>query len=560
MHDSYSPRQRRRTHLDVDHCAVHVQTTTGDNDHDDYDAIALLAQQESPEKSKRRRTMQTLPLTLRLLVQRITGNKPTSIGVLMAAVALFVVSQLDLFAATPVNTTATTTHYRSWSFASSWTTALHSPTVGPPVAFSPRVARRLDTSLLRPDATKPLREPMLTDLGGLDLMTLHHTALKFCRVIDPRDATILQAERSALFEDIDDDEVNEHYDHTDEVTGQKECVRNNWGHRPRPVCNHFHESTVSFESSASQVQRYDINYLSHGYYRDSWLYKSKDQLAATTTTADTQDDDFFIFKTLRMHEDHEFNYYSLRKVEKEALVMEALSASHLIVDIYGHCATSIIAEAMPGEITTAIVPGDVDDYDRGHVKQSDLDALQQDDVYPLNNLTVTEKLDYAVLMAEAVAELHGYEGGVIVHGDLHPDQYLKAADGRIKLNDFNNGHLLLYSVENQTYCRFSSSYGGGYKAPEEFTGDYSNESVDTWAIGHGIFGLLTGLYPYYRTFSHSTIRKMVIEGRKPFVDDRYRNRSMVESRLVEIMEHCWEYEVSTAAGLLRLCVCFLLAY
>jgi hypothetical protein len=109
-------------------------------------------------------------------------------------------------------------------------------------------------------------------------------------------------------------------------------------------------------------------------------------------------------------------------------------------------------------------------------------------------------------------------------------------------SDFNNGHIMLWSLEDETYCAYQASYGGSYKAPEEFIEEmYSNEGVDTWALGHGIYGLLTGLFPYYRTFSHTAIRKMVADGRKPFVDDRYRTRSMAEGRLVEIMEQCWEF-------------------
>jgi hypothetical protein len=109
-------------------------------------------------------------------------------------------------------------------------------------------------------------------------------------------------------------------------------------------------------------------------------------------------------------------------------------------------------------------------------------------------------------------------------------------------SDFNNGIIPGWSLENETYCDYWANYGGAYKAPEEFIESmYSNEGVDTWALGHGIFGLLTGLFPYYRTFSHSTIRKMVMDGYKPFVDERYRTRSMVEGRLVEIMEQLWEF-------------------
>lgn len=31
-------------------------------------------------------------------------------------------------------------------------------------------------------------------------------------------------------------------------------------------------------------------------------------------------------------------------------------------------------------------------------------------------------------------------------------------------------------------------------------------------------------------------------GKTPFVDPRYRSRSFVEARLVEIMERCWAYD------------------
>ena len=33
-----------------------------------------------------------------------------------------------------------------------------------------------------------------------------------------------------------------------------------------------------------------------------------------------------------------------------------------------------------------------------------------------------------------------------------------------------------------------------------------------------------------------------MEGRRPYVDPRFRSRSYVESKLVEIMELCWEHE------------------
>ena len=71
------------------------------------------------------------------------------------------------------------------------------------------------------------------------------------------------------------------------------------------------------------------------------------------------------------------------------------------------------------------------------MKQTELDKLQVDDVRPMNNLTNHQKLDIAIAMAESIAEIHGYEGGVIIHGDIHPYQWLSNKKGEIKLNDFS---------------------------------------------------------------------------------------------------------------------------
>ena len=108
--------------------------------------------------------------------------------------------------------------------------------------------------------------------------------------------------------------------------------------------------------------------------------------------------------------------------------------------------------------------------------------------------------------------------------------------------------MLKWSYEQETYCDSHSYFEGGtYKAPEELDTECmkgTNRGTDVWALGHGIYGLLTGLLPYYRTFDHSTIREMVREGRKPFIDERYRSRSLIEARLVEVMEPCWEFEAA----------------
>jgi hypothetical protein len=298
---------------------------------------------------------------------------------------------------------------------------------GPTIVFSRR-AVGVKKSMVTPAKTPPLREPMEPDYDDLEMDTLHTLggdAADYIRIISPFDHLDLHDERREFLEEIDDKEVTVNYEHTEELSYPRKCQRNNWGWTPKPACNNMHETGVNFDASSNMQQSYDLKYLSHGYYRDTWLAEPhrKDLL-----------DREFVLKTLRLIEDHEFDYYNMRKVEKEAIIMERLTASQVIVDIYGHCGTSIISEAMPGEVTMSIVPGvDVDDYDRGHIKQAELDEMQETDVHPMNNLTIKEKVDLALLMAESLAEIINFKGGMIIHGDVHPDQWLKSADGSIKL-------------------------------------------------------------------------------------------------------------------------------
>jgi hypothetical protein len=107
---------------------------------------------------------------------------------------------------------------------------------------------------------------------------------------------------------------------------------------------------------------------------------------------------------------------------------------------------------MGSEVWKDIIPG------TGRVTQEELDAL--DNVYPRNNYTVEQKLDMSIEMAEALADMHGYEGGVALHGDTHPEQWLLSKDGRLILNDFNNAEILDYHEPSESYCKTYRDYGG----------------------------------------------------------------------------------------------------
>ena len=125
-----------------------------------------------------------------------------------------------------------------------------------------------------------------------------------------------------------------------------------------------------------------------------------------------------VLKILRYK--REYGQSSIKGIQTDAIVMERLTSSPRIIDIFGHCGTSTIVEPMQFEVISAVIPGE------GRIEQKELDKF--DDVHPMNNFTIEEKLQMAIDMAEAIADLHGYQGGVIVHDDVK----LKAVDDASK--------------------------------------------------------------------------------------------------------------------------------
>jgi len=76
-------------------------------------------------------------------------------------------------------------------------------------------------------------------------------------------------------------------------------------------------------------------------------------------------------------------------------------------------------------------------------------------------------------------------------------------------------------------------------APEEIYGDDVDESADVNSLGKLMYMLLTGRKPYYHLGSEEKAHEAINAGEFPYVDQRYRTRSVIEGRLVQIMEKMW---------------------
>lgn len=136
---------------------------------------------------------------------------------------------------------------------------------------------------------------------------------------------------------------------------------------------------------------YILLHNSHGYYRDVWVVKNFGL-----------DENFMMKKSRYKYETKIGVFHSTLR---DALIMERLTVSPRIINIYGHCGETVLVEAIPFEVEEYIVPGD------GYIKQEDLH--DKVDVTPLNKYTIEEKLQTAIEMAESLADLHGFKDGVM---------------------------------------------------------------------------------------------------------------------------------------------------
>ena len=292
---------------------------------------------------------------------------------------------------------------------------------------------RILGSVVLPASHLPLivaGERQASDFGGLELRFFQNNSNNaFQRRINPKDAENYQRERIARFELMDQKQpwelsanwlTNEDQVLAVETAGRPDdqCQAPNWRSLVYPTCNTVHEFT-------SDVLEKKV--LGAGTSRMGWL-----------VTPRRQDDiGEFVLKQLILHSQSRNNNdppdKHLLKNQRETLIMERLTASPRAVDIYGACGTSSLVEAMVRDIMT-----DVNRWESYGLKRQ---------------LSNARKLDLAIVMAEAIADMHGFEDGLIFNTDLSLVQFLVAKDGRIKLNDFNSAFIPSWNQSQGQYCK-----------------------------------------------------------------------------------------------------------
>lgn len=271
-----------------------------------------------------------------------------------------------------------------------------------------------------------------------------------------------------------------------------------------------------------------LNFLGEATFRTAWSSYHDIPLGDGSSSPDD-----WVLKTVQIQwiED----YGRTREMEKEAIVLDQLSSSPRIVDIYGFCGQSSMVEIMPFEVIDEV------HSDKSESKIRDMFEKAPSE-FPVNNLSTLQVLDIAITMAESLADVHGFAGGVIVHGDVHPEQWLRNSGGKIKLNDFNNGFIMDWSYNKNAYCLESHGFKGTFLPTEvHMNRPEGDDRVDVYSMGSTIFTLLTGLYPYWQ-FNQKVRYQMITDGILPPIHPVYMQEGSIEAELVRIIKKCWTYK------------------
>jgi len=213
-------------------------------------------------------------------------------------------------------------------------------------------------------------------------------------------------------------------------------------------------------------------------------------------------------------------------IRVDAMTMDILTSSERIVNVYAHCGVSVQVEPITGPSIEDLT---VHSERRGN----------EDNLPPI--LSPAEKLKAALGMAEALADIHGYAGGVITHYDIQIGQYLLDTDYSVKMSDFNRADPLLWNEEDQEYCGGWLGHAHGcLRSPEEYNQNVPvGYSADVYSYGNIMFTLLTGKWPYGD--DEYEAQRLCGQGIPPIVEYSVRGQSFASASLATIMDKCFEF-------------------
>ena len=194
-----------------------------------------------------------------------------------------------------------------------------------------------------------------------------------------------------------------------------------WQETLFPVCNSIHEIDRRGDFAMASFR-----HIATGGYNDVFTFLDSMQRR-------------YVMKTLKGPELTDFTDRNFDRARRDALIMERLTRSPYIMNIYGFCGFTLLGDYAPEK--------SMDHY------------LWR----PRELLPLPEQLQLACQAARALADAHDIDGdgrAAITHGDFASKQYIRV-NGVYRLNDFNRGRFLRWNPKKQETCTYTIGNNDG---------------------------------------------------------------------------------------------------
>lgn len=148
---------------------------------------------------------------------------------------------------------------------------------------------------------------------------------------------------------------------------------------------------------------------------------------------------------------------------------------------------------------TVVSDAGIDDDGRTYLVTEHVDGRPLDQYCDALGLDIAARLRLFLRVCDAVQFAHQH---AVIHRDLKPGHILVTNDGAVKVIGFGVLRWLEAGIVPGTSEAESLNRGGelvlspGYASPEQVLGEPSTTSVDVYALGVVLYGLLTGRGPY----------------------------------------------------------------
>ena len=323
------------------------------------------------------------------------------------------------------------------------------------------------------------------------------------------------------------------------------CSELEWQRLNYPNCNNIHEIDLNVfgpvllktsdrrrhtlpnkDSLANPLARPD--YVGSGLWRDVFSLQPR---WVSQSRHDGYDSERVVLKMMKS--EHEVDHRNLDRHRRDALVMERLTASPYVVNLYGFCANTVMTEIVEQDLEELI--------------SNQMDAAADDNL-SLSTTTKTSptrrtplgRLELALEATKGVAALHTFSGGPIIHADIQSRQFLVDSHGRVKINDFNRCRFRPKRKETGELCKvLIPSAPGTSRSPEEYEKSELDEKLDIYSLANIFFLILTGTKPWMIEGKRSA-KNLIKAGKKPQI--KLPNPNPSDSSLAVLMNLAYELD------------------